>query len=129
MLTDLSRAMKNILYVALAGLLLIGFVEEQAATTTVTVQAQRDRDDRSDNRDQREPAFRTDENAIQLIRTSLSADESLPTNGKSVKLIVSDRILTLRGLVTSEQEKVSIGTMARQYAGARDIDNQLEVAN
>jgi osmotically-inducible protein OsmY len=129
MLTDLSRAMKNILYVALAGLLLIGFVEEQAATTTVTVQAQRDRDDRSDNRDQREPAFRTDENAIQLIRTSLSADESLPTNGKSVKLIVSDRILTLRGLVTSEQEKVSIGAMARQYAGARDIDNQLEVAN
>jgi osmotically-inducible protein OsmY len=129
MLTDLSRAMKNILYVALAGLLLIGFVEEQAATTTVTVQAQRDRDDRSDNRDQREPAFRTDENAIQLIRTSLSADKSLPTNGKSVKLIVSDRILTLRGLVTSEQEKVSIGAMARQYAGARDIDNQLEVAN
>ena len=129
MLTDLSRAMKNILYVALAGLLLIGFVEEQAATTTVTVQAQQDRDDRSDNRDQREPAFRTDENAIQLIRTSLSADESLPTNGKSVKLIVSDRILTLRGLVTSEQEKVSIGAMARQYAGARDIDNQLEVAN
>lgn len=121
--------MKNILYVALAGLLLIGFVEEQAATTTVTVQARQDWDDRSDDRDQREPAFRTDENAIQLIRTSLSADKSLPTNGKSVKLIVSDRILTLRGLVTSEQEKVSIGVMARQYAGARDIDNQLEVAN
>jgi len=121
--------MKNILYVALAGLLLIGFVEEQAATTTVTVQARQDWDDRSDGRDQREPAFRTDENAIQLIRTSLSADKSLPTNGKSVKLIVSDRILTLRGLVTSEQEKVSIGVMARQYAGARDIDNQLEVAN
>jgi osmotically-inducible protein OsmY len=129
MLTDLSRAMKNILYVALAGLLLIGFVEEQSATSTVNVQAQRDRDERSDNRDQREPAFRTDENAIQLIRTSLFADKSLPTNGKSVKLIVSDRILTLRGLVTSEQEKVSIGAMARQYAGARDIDNQLEVAN
>ena len=129
MLTDLSRAMKNILYVALAGLLLIGFVEEQAATTPVTVQARQDWDDRSDDRDQREPTFRTDENAIQLIRTSLSADKSLPTNGKSVKLIVSDRILTLRGLVTSEQEKVSIGVMARQYAGARDIDNQLEVAN
>jgi osmotically-inducible protein OsmY len=129
MLTDLSRAMKNILYVALAGLLLIGFVEEQAATTTVTVQARQDWDDRSDDRDQREPAFRTDENAIQLIRTSLSADKSLPTNGKGVRLIVSDRILTLRGLVTSEQEKVSIGVMARQYAGARDIDNQLEVAN
>jgi osmotically-inducible protein OsmY len=129
MLTDLSRAMKNILYVALAGLLLIGFVEEQAATTTVTVQARQDWDDRSDDRDQREPAFRTDENAIQLIRTSLSADKSLPTNGKGVRLIVSDGMITLRGLVTSEQEKVSIGTMARQYAGARDIDNQLEIAN
>jgi len=88
MLTDLSRAMKNILYVALAGLLLIGFVEEQAATTTVTVQARQDWDDRSDDRDQREPAFRTDENAIQLIRTSLSADKSLPTNSKGVRLIV-----------------------------------------
>jgi len=129
MLTDLSRAMKNILYVALAGLLLIGFVEEQAATTTVTLQTQRDWENKSDARGQREPALRSDEKVIQLIRHSLSADKSLPTNGKGVRLIVSDGMITLRGLVTSEQEKVSIGTMARQYAGARDIDKQLEIVD
>jgi osmotically-inducible protein OsmY len=129
MLTDLSIAMKNILCAALAGVVLISCMNEQAATTTATLQTQRDWENKSDARGQREPALRSDEKVIQLIRHSLSADKSLPTNGKGVRLIVSDGMITLRGLVTSEQEKVSIGTMARQYAGARDIDNQLEVAN
>jgi osmotically-inducible protein OsmY len=129
MLTYLSIAMKNILYAAIASVGLISCTNEQAAMTTATVQTQRDGDDKSADRDQRGLALRADEKAIELIRRSLSADRSLPTNGKSVKLILSERFLTLRGLVTSEQEKVSIGSVARQYVGARHIDNQLEVVN
>jgi len=105
MLTDLSRAMKNILYVALAGLLLIGFVEEQAATTTVTLQTQRDWENKSDARGQREPALRSDEKVIQLIRHSLSADKSLPTNGKGVRLIVSDGMITLGVWLRASRKK------------------------
>lgn len=114
--------MKNILYAALAGAVLMSCMNEQATTTTATLQTQRDWD-KSDDRGQNDPALKADEKVIQLIR------RSLPTNGKSVRLIVADGIITLRGLVTSEQEKVSIGTMARQYAGPRDIDNQLEIVN
>jgi len=111
------------------GVVLISCMNEQTATFTATLQTQRDWENKSDARGQREPALRSDEKVIQLIRHSLSADKSLPTNGKGVRLIVSDGMITLRGLVTSEQEKVSIGTMARQYAGARDIDNQLEIVD
>ena len=108
MLTDLSRAMKNILYVALAGLLLIGFVEEQAATTTVTLQTQRDWENKSDARGQREPALRSDEKVIQLIRHSLSADKSLPTNGKGVRLIVSDGMITLGVWLRASRKKSAL---------------------
>ena len=83
MLTDLSRAMKNILYVALAGLLLIGFVEEQAATTTVTLQTQRDWENKSDARGQREPALRSDEKVIQLIRHHYLQINRFPLTAKA----------------------------------------------
>ena len=57
------------------------------------------------------------------------ANQSVLTNGKDVILIIADRTITLRGTVRSEQEKISIGALARQYAGARNIDNQLEVVS
>ena len=122
--------MNNIMYAALAGVVLMGCMKnEQAATTTPTKHTQPSWADKSDDRDQAGPNFSTDENAVQLIRHSLSADKSLPTNGKNVKLIVWDGTLILQGLVKSEQEKVAIGAMARQYAGAKYIDNQIEVVN
>ena len=58
-----------------------------------------------------------------------NANQSLLTNGKDVILIIADRTITLRGTVRSEQEKISIGALARQYAGAKNIDNQLEVVS
>lgn len=120
--------MKNIMYAALAGVVLMGCMKnEQAATTVPAKQAQPDWFDKSDDRDYAVPDVSADENAVQLIRRSLSADQSLPTNGKNVKLIVFNGTLALRGLVKSEQEKVAIGALARQYAGGRYIDNQLRV--
>jgi len=122
--------MKNILYVALAGVVLVSCMKnEQTATTAPTVQTQSDWVDKPADRDQERPDLKADENAVQLIRRSLSADKSLPTNGKNVRLIVSDGTITLRGLVKSEQEKLIIAAMARQYAGTKYIENPLEVVN
>ena len=101
-----------------------GVKNEQLATTTPSVQAQPVTADKGD-----ELGLKVDENAVQLIRRSLSTNKSLPTNGKDVILMIAEGSITLRGTVRSEQEKLSIGAMAKQYAGTNDINNQLEVIN
>jgi osmotically-inducible protein OsmY len=122
--------MKNIMYAVLAGVVLVSFMKnEQTATTIPIAQTQSGGAGTSDGRTQAEPNFNADENAVQLIRRSLSANKSLPTNGKDVKLIVSDGTITLRGIVKDEREKIAVMAMVRQYAGAKLIDDQLEVIN
>jgi osmotically-inducible protein OsmY len=122
--------MKNIMCAVVAGVVLTSCMKnEEASTATSIIQTQRDSTDESDGRDQVRWDLRADENAVQLIRRSLSSDKSLPTNGKDIKLIIADDTIILRGFVKSEQEKASIGAMARQYAEVKYIDNQLEVAN
>ncbi|HSK29047.1 MAG TPA: BON domain-containing protein [Candidatus Limnocylindria bacterium] len=120
--------MKNIMYAALAAVVVLTgcMKNERASTTTPATQTQPDFD-RPDDRDHPLPDFSADEHAVQRIRHSLSVDTALPTNGKNIKIIVFNRTLMLRGLVKSEQEKVAIGALARQYAGERNIDNQLRV--
>jgi osmotically-inducible protein OsmY len=56
-------------------------------------------------------------------------DESVSTNGKNVKIITVDGVVTLRGPVKSETEKKNIGAKAQQIAGVKNVENQLEVAN
>jgi hyperosmotically inducible protein len=63
------------------------------------------------------------------IRQAVSADDSISTNGKNVKIITVDGTVTLRGPVKSEQEKTNIGAKAQQIAGVKRVDNQLEIAN
>jgi osmotically-inducible protein OsmY len=99
-------------------------MKNEQPVTTPSVQAQPAWADKGE-----ELGPKVDEHAVQLIRRSLSTNKSLPTNGKDVILIIADGTITLRGAVRSEQEKLSIGAMARQYAGARDINNQLVVIN
>ena len=116
--------MKTIMCAAIASVMLMSCMKNDQPVTTPSVQAQPAWADKGE-----ELGPKVDENAVQLIRRSLSTNKSLPTNGKDVILIITDGIITLRGAVRSEQEKLSIGAMARQYAGAKDINNQLEVIN
>ena len=114
----------------IAGVMLTSCMKnDEASTATSIVQRQRDGTDKSDGRDQVRRDLKADENAVQLIRRSLSSDKSLPTNGKDIKLIVANDTIILRGSVKSEQEKASIGAMARQYAGVKYVDNQLEIVD
>ena len=87
----------------------------------------RDRDDQTKTAgDQSESE--ADRTISQNIRQSLTADDSLSTNGKNVKVITIDGKVTLRGPVKSDQEKAAIAAKAQQVAGVKNVDNQLEIA-
>jgi hypothetical protein len=70
-----------------------------------------------------------DRTITQNIRKALSDDDALSTNAKNVKIITSDGIVTLRGPVKSEKEKADIEAKAKQVAGVKRVDNQLEIAS
>jgi hyperosmotically inducible protein len=64
----------------------------------------------------------------QKIRQALMKDDSLSTNAKNVKVITDEAgRVTLRGPVNSDNEKRAVGTIAKNVAGVRGLDNQLEV--
>ena len=71
----------------------------------------------------------TDRTISQNIRQALTADDSLSTNGKNVKIITIGGTVTLRGPVKSDKEKSAIGAKAQQIAGVKNVDNQLEITN
>jgi hyperosmotically inducible periplasmic protein len=71
----------------------------------------------------------TDRTITQNIRQALTADDSLSTNAKNVKIITNDGTVTLRGPVKSEKEKTDIEAKAKQVAGVKSVDNQIEVAS
>jgi osmotically-inducible protein OsmY len=68
-----------------------------------------------------------DRTLTQQVRQVIVADDSLSTYGKNVKIITVDGVVTLRGPVKSQQEKVNIGSKAQQIAGVKRVDNQLEI--
>jgi hyperosmotically inducible protein len=70
-----------------------------------------------------------DRTITQNIRKALTDDDSLSTNAKNVKIITNDGTVTLRGPVKSEKEKADIEAKAKQVAGVKSVDNQLEVAS
>jgi hyperosmotically inducible periplasmic protein len=51
----------------------------------------------------------------------------MSTDAKNVKIIIIDGHVTLRGPVSSAEEKSVIGEIATRIAGAGNVDNQLEV--
>jgi len=70
-----------------------------------------------------------DRTISQNIRAAITADDSLSINGKNVKVITSDGTVTLRGPVKSDKEKADIEAKAKQIAGVKKVDNQLEIAS
>jgi hyperosmotically inducible protein len=71
----------------------------------------------------------SDRTISQNIRQAITADDSLSTNGKNVKIITIDGTVTLRGPVKSDKEKSAIAAKAQQIAGVKNVDNQLEITN
>ena len=55
-------------------------------------------------------------------------DTKMSVNAQNVKIITQDGRVTLRGPVKSMDEKTRVETIAREVAGAANVDSQLEVA-
>ena len=70
-----------------------------------------------------------DRTIAQSLRKAITDDDSISTNGNNVKVVTIDGTVTLRGPVKSEKEKADIGAKAKQIAGLKKVDNQLEIAN
>jgi len=69
----------------------------------------------------------TDLAITQAARQAVVAEDSLSMGAKNAKIITVGGVVTLRGPVESADEKKKIEALARQAAGVKRIDNQLEV--
>lgn len=63
----------------------------------------------------------------QAIRKKVIDADDLSFNAKNVKIITVSGKVTLRGPVESAEERSAIERTARDVAGVRNVDNQLEV--
>lgn len=70
----------------------------------------------------------TDLTVTQRIRQGVVDSESLSVNGKNVKIVTMDGVVTLRGPVKSNQEKLHIAAIAQGVDGVKRVQNQLEIA-
>lgn len=68
-----------------------------------------------------------DRGITQAIRQAVVAHDDLSINAKNVKIITREGVVTLRGPVKSSDEKQIIAKIAAKAAGAKSVDNQLEV--
>ena len=129
--------MKSITLLLLSMVLMVGCSknrseDKQVSQTAVEADNSgrnvRDRDDQNKTTgDQSENE--ADRTITQNIRRAVTADDSLSTNAKNVKIITNDGTVTLRGPVKSEKEKAEIEAKAKQVAGVKRVDNQLEIAS
>jgi hyperosmotically inducible protein len=71
-----------------------------------------------------------DRDLTQRIRKSVMADKSLSTYAHNVKIISQDGMVTLKGPVTSDDEKKNIVSKAVAVTGSADkVSDQLTVKN
>jgi hyperosmotically inducible periplasmic protein len=129
--------MKSITLLLLAMVLIVGCSKNRSEDKQVSQTAVepdnsgrnvRDRNDQTKTAgDQSESE--ADRTITQSIRQAITADDSLSTTGKNVKIITTDGTVTLRGPVKSEKEKAEIEAKAKQVAGVKKVDNQLEIAS
>jgi hyperosmotically inducible periplasmic protein len=132
-------AMKLLLIVFLSGFVMIGCSKEQdrgdqtgskpssSVAADNTAKNERDRNDATKTAgDQSENE--ADRKITQEVRKSIVDDDKLSTSAQNVKIITNGGQVTLRGPVKSEQEKKEIESKAKQVAGVKNVENQLEIA-
>ena len=61
------------------------------------------------------------------IRKAVVADDSLSINAQNVKIISVNGVVTLRGPVKSEKEKMTIETKAKQAVGVKSVNNLIAI--
>lgn len=112
-----------------------GYDSRTDADKDYDVTKPKDADDTSRNVRDRNDASVTPvdqkENEADIKRTAdirkRIVDTKLSVNAQNVKVVTMNGRVTLRGPVKSQAEKDSIESIARDVAGAGNVDNQLEV--
>jgi len=71
---------------------------------------------------------KADRQLTQKIRRAINDDKSLSTYARNVKIISQDGMVTLKGPVRTDDERVSIEAKATGIAGSGKVTNELSVA-
>ena len=95
----------------------------QADNTRVN---QRDRNSNESTAD-RQKENRSDRDITQQIRRAIVKDKSLSSYAHNVKVITQNGMVTLKGPVRSEDEKMAVAAKAAEVAGQDKVTNQLDV--
>ncbi|MDI1291969.1 MAG: BON domain-containing protein [Methylobacter sp.] len=115
MMTGTVRAEQNIaLYLAAGG-----------SALENTERNVRDRDDANlTPEDQKETG--DDINITAAMRQVVVKNDSLSVNAQNIKIITRDGVVTLRGPVESEAEKIKLQDIAKKTPGVIQVNNELE---
>jgi len=70
-----------------------------------------------------------DKKLVDNIQKAIEREKSLSVIHDNVEVMANSGVVTLEGIVFSEQEKVMVGEKAAIYAGTRNIRNNLDVVS
>ena len=87
---------------------------------------QRDKDKAQPTADQQKEN-QSDREMARKIRRSIVQDKSLSSYAHNVKIIAENGAVTLKGPVTSNEEKAAVEAKAAEIAGADKVNSQLEI--
>jgi len=69
----------------------------------------------------------SDQDLANQVSQQLKADNSMPSMMENVRIDISDGKATLRGHVSSEDEKSKVEDAVKQVSGVTSVDNQIQV--
>lgn len=98
--------------------------QQAAPDNTKTNQRDNDKTEPTADQQKNNPS---DIDITQQIRKSVMNDKSLSTYAHNVKIIAQNGMVTLKGPVTSEDEKKAIEMKAAAVVGQDKVTNELEV--
>jgi hyperosmotically inducible periplasmic protein len=87
---------------------------------------ERDKDKSQPTADQQKDN-RSDRDITQQIRQSVMKDKSLSTYAHNVKIVSQNGMVTLKGPVSSDDEKRAVETKAAEVVGQDKVTSELEV--
>lgn len=126
--------MKTLLISAVAlaaSVIVIGCDKRSDASTTSATSADNtktnSRDDASAVTAMDQGNNSADLDTTQAIRKAVMADNGLSSDAKNVKIVTAKGMITLRGPVKNEAEKMNIEAKAKAAAGNNRVDNQIDV--
>ena len=73
------------------------------------------------------PAATPDSEQAAKIRKAIEDDKALAAYVPTLKIVVSDGLVSLKGAVKSEADKKAIGKKADDIAGAKNVMNNLQI--